>query len=161
MAVICVVCFSLSPVPIRQQNWFLLSALLVGYGCSPKALPNNSACLTKRQAGLGIRQQHALRTFLVLGTPDSMRPQTVDYRQYCVSYTVSERQRLGLFKVTKVGDAAWPARFFIKVPRHLLLLYARKTRLVKTYTVAEAVASPNCQLSTSTKEDIVAYITAQ
>ena len=140
---------------------YCLLLYLLATGCSPKTLPNNSACLAKRQVGLSIRQQPALRTFLVLGTPDSLRPQTIDYRQYCVSYTISERQRLGLFKVTKVGDAAWPARFFIKAPRHLLLLYARKTRLVKTYTVAEAITSRDCQLSESTKEDILAYLKAQ
>lgn len=125
-----------------------------------KTLPNNSACLTSQQIGLTNRQRAAFRTFLVLGTLDSLRPPPINYQQYCVSYTISERQNLGLFKVTKVGDASWPTRFFIKTPRQVFLLYSHKTGLIKTYTVTEAVTSPTCQLSESTKEDIEAYLKA-
>lgn len=136
--------------------WFL--SVLVAGCVAPKSLPNNSACLPMRSVGLSYRQRLALRTFLTLGQPDSLTSPSLDVRRYCVRYLISERANIGLFQVSKVGDAAWPVRYFIQTPRRVFFLSAHKTPRLPTYTVAEAVASPECILSESTKADIVAYL---
>jgi len=99
-----------------------------------------------------------MRSFLALGTVDSARRPAAGYSRFCVQYIISERRNFGLFRISQPSQPAWKPRFFLNTPKRLFLLYPHPSRLVRTYTVAQALAARDCQLSESTKDDIQAYL---
>lgn len=148
--------FKLVKFSPRKISLVGISLLLTG--CTPKSLPNNSRCLAWQQAGVTLTQSGAMRRFLALGTVDSTHRPSLDYKRFCVQYIISERRNFGLFRISQPSQPTWRARFFIHAPRHLFLLYPHPSLSVRTYTVEQALADRDCQLSESTKQDIRDYI---